>query len=111
MIVFAIVCLLRFSVYYQRAQSGSTDEDAAESAEKAKEGKQSGVLRGVDSNNIVVSGLRPNSLYVFYLTSVTSLSGDKVESDSSETLVEWTDPVVPAYAEVRNIHEFPLETL
>ncbi len=52
-----------------------------------------------------MSGLSQNTLYTFYVTTVhTTLDDDDenkvVESEASETVLEWTEPVVPAYAEV-----------
>ncbi len=41
--------------------------------------------------------LQSNTLYTFHLVSVAKPG---VESEPSETILEWTDPVVPAYAEV-----------
>ena len=43
-----------------------------------------------------LKGLRPNAQYVIF---VQTVDGAGAASEPSETVVAWTDPIVPAYAE------------
>jgi hypothetical protein len=46
-------------------------------------------------NTLTLSDLMPNNQYIVYMT---TLEGE-AESKPSETVVAWTDPIVPAFAE------------
>ena len=48
----------------------------------------------------MLKGLRPNAQYVIF---VQTVDGDGAASEPSETVVAWTDPIVPAFAEPPNI--------
>ena len=47
-----------------------------------------------------LKGLRPNAQYVIF---VQTVDGAGTASEPSETVVAWTDPIVPAFAEPPNI--------
>ena len=47
-----------------------------------------------------INHLRANAQYVIF---VQTINAEDHASEPSETIVAWTDPIVPAYAEVRII--------
>ena len=52
------------------------------------------------ASSVQLKDLTPNTPYVVYLTAV----GSKGESEPSETVVTWTEPIVPAFAEAPAVH-------
>lgn len=50
-------------------------------------------------NTWKINNLKPNKQYVIYITTIVK----KGESLPSETVIAWTDPIVPAYAEVKQL--------
>jgi hypothetical protein len=52
------------------------------------------------ATSVQLKNLTPNSPYVIYMTAI----GDKGESEPSETVVTWTEPIVPAFAEAPAVH-------
>ncbi len=49
------------------------------------------------ATTVTLKDLRPNAQYVVFVQSVNA-KGEA--SEPSETLIAWTDPIVPAFAEV-----------
>ena len=56
----------------------------------------SGVKFTPTATTATLKGLRPNAQYVIF---VQTVDGAGAASEPSETVVAWTDPIVPAYAE------------
>jgi len=79
---------LTYTVFYRRAGNAASTPGIAGNPTKINS-------FNVTANHARLEGLASNALYVFYVTSVTS-SGS---SGPSETLLQWTDPVIPAFVE------------
>lgn len=54
------------------------------------------------STNVRLFGLTPNTQYIAYIEARSTKTN--LTSDPSETIVAWTDPIVPAYAETPTVH-------
>jgi len=52
------------------------------------------------ATTIQLNKLTPNTPYILYMTTINS----KGESEPSETVVAWTEPIVPAFAEAPAVH-------
>ena len=52
------------------------------------------------ATSVQLKNLTPNTPYVIHMTAVSS----KGESEPSETVVTWTEPIVPAFAEAPAVH-------
>eukprot|EP00095_Tigriopus_kingsejongensis_P012676 maker-scaffold22_size673200-snap-gene-3.19 protein:Tk12676 transcript:maker-scaffold22_size673200-snap-gene-3.19-mRNA-1 annotation:"ig-like and fibronectin type-iii domain-containing protein" len=72
---------LRYVVYYRSLTN--TGENVTHSVE-------------TPFNAMQITKLNPNTQYIIFLTTKT-MAG---ESEPSETLIVWTNPIIPAYAEV-----------
>ena len=54
------------------------------------------------STSLVLLKLEPNTQYVAYIEAISSKTNQT--SEPSETIIAWTDPIVPAFAEPPTIH-------
>ncbi len=52
------------------------------------------------ATSIQLKNLTPNTPYILFMTAFSS----KGESEPSETVVTWTEPIVPAFAEAPAVH-------
>lgn len=52
------------------------------------------------ATTVKLTNLVPNTPYVLYMTTISA----KGESEPSETVIAWTEPIVPAFAEAPAVH-------
>ena len=70
-------------MYYNEASNSSDDAKTLQMVETTV-------------NSVELKNLKSNKQYVVYVTA----SNGNGESKPSETSLEWTNPIIPAYAEV-----------
>ena len=80
---------IAFSIYYRELVNQTNGDQATANP-------VTNVTSTID-HAISLKDLKSNTAYVIYVTSLNA----KGESRPSETLVEWTEPIIPAYVEVK----------